>query len=273
VSIFHRLFSQRASRAAYQFLLEDWTRIRDLDALSSVLSTQRFSGQRTPLVRGGPTAERTLVFSPHPDDDTFGCGGALLHARRNGATVHVVYVTSGERDGLGGDIREGEARRVATALGATVEFWHYPTRSIPIGTESVERMRHTIAVQRPGAIFLPFLADDHPDHRRVAELFASAFHDAPAPDAEVWAYQVYSTVLLNVVMDVTDVMEEKLQLVRMWESEMAHRDWVHYIHGLNAFNSRSLRTKEPRYAEHYFVVPAHEYIALCGQYFPGVAAR
>ena len=40
---------------------------------------------------------------------------------------------------------------------------------------------------------------------------------------------------------------------------------------MNAWGSRFLHTPGPRYAEHYFVVPAHEYVALCGQYFPMVA--
>ena len=253
------------SRAAARFVLKDWSRCADLDALARVLESKRFTQQLEPVVMARPDARRILVFAPHPDDDTLGAGGALLHGIRAGATVHIIYVTSGERDGEGGGLREGEARRVAGALGATATFWRYPARGIPVTQESMERMRRTVVEQRPDAIFLPFLTDDHVDHRQVALLFASTFRDI-ACDAEVWAYQVYSTVLPNVIVDVTDVIDEKTRLVRMWESEMAHRDWVHYIRGLNAFNSRFLRTNEPRYAEHFFVVPVAEYVALCGQY-------
>jgi LmbE family N-acetylglucosaminyl deacetylase len=40
--------------------------------------------------------ERVLVFSPHPDDETLGLGGYLHEARRRGADVRVVLLTSGD---------------------------------------------------------------------------------------------------------------------------------------------------------------------------------
>jgi LmbE family N-acetylglucosaminyl deacetylase len=36
-----------------------------------------------------------LVVAPHPDDETFGCGGAVALLVRGGAAVHVVFVTDG----------------------------------------------------------------------------------------------------------------------------------------------------------------------------------
>ena len=43
-----------------------------------------------------PEASAVVVFAPHPDDEVFGCGGALaLHARA-GVSVHVVLLTEGE---------------------------------------------------------------------------------------------------------------------------------------------------------------------------------
>jgi hypothetical protein len=32
-------------------------------------------------------------------------------------------------------------------------------------------------------------------------------------DFEVWAFQVYSTVLPNIVVDITDVIDEKIRLI------------------------------------------------------------
>ena len=86
-------------------------------------------------------------------------------------------------------------------------------------------------------------------------------------DFEVWAFQVYSTVLPNIVVDITDVIDEKIRLINYWESIKKSRDWGHYAKGLNAFNSRFLKTNQPRYAESFFVVPAKEYIELCSIYF------
>jgi LmbE family N-acetylglucosaminyl deacetylase len=36
-----------------------------------------------------------LVIAPHPDDETFGCGGTVAHLVRAGATVDIAFVTDG----------------------------------------------------------------------------------------------------------------------------------------------------------------------------------
>lgn len=262
-----RWCSRLLLRVARSVLLRDWSRPRDLDALMHLLATQRFTEQLAPVVSSGPTAARILVLAPHPDDDTLGAGGMLLLARQRGAAVHVVYMTSGEADPQSDTARarEREAAAVTSVIGATAEYWRYPTRSIPLDPSATNRLHAAFARIRPQAVVLPFLADDHPDHRQTAMLFAAAFRDAP-PDADVWTYQVYSSILPTAVVDITDVMDEKLALVRRWESQLAKRDWMHYIQGVNAVQSRFLPTRSARYAEAFFVVPAAEYVALCERY-------
>jgi LmbE family N-acetylglucosaminyl deacetylase/ribosomal protein S18 acetylase RimI-like enzyme len=41
-------------------------------------------------------AERFLVIAPHPDDDILGVGGTLAEAHARGASVRIVYLTSGD---------------------------------------------------------------------------------------------------------------------------------------------------------------------------------
>src|SRR5947208_6372296 len=36
-----------------------------------------------------------VVFSPHPDDETLGCGGTIIRRRLLGADVSVVFMTDG----------------------------------------------------------------------------------------------------------------------------------------------------------------------------------
>jgi len=45
--------------------------------------------------------ERVLVISPHPDDESIGCGGTLHRYATEGATVKVAFLTSGEQGGHG----------------------------------------------------------------------------------------------------------------------------------------------------------------------------
>src|SRR5687768_6580034 len=34
-----------------------------------------------------------MVFAPHPDDETLGCGGTILQKRRAGASMRIVFMT------------------------------------------------------------------------------------------------------------------------------------------------------------------------------------
>ena len=70
---------------------------------------------------------RLQVIVAHPDDETFGCGSLLLHARSAGAVTAVCCATRGESgevaDGVllppggVGELREGELRAAAGLLG------------------------------------------------------------------------------------------------------------------------------------------------------------
>ena len=51
--------------------------------------------------------DRVMVFAPHSDDETLGCGGMLATSVRNGATARVVLITNGDgfRIAVGRDFR------------------------------------------------------------------------------------------------------------------------------------------------------------------------
>jgi len=42
---------------------------------------------------------RVLVLSPHPDDESIGCGGTLNKHVESGDDIFVLFLTSGEKGG------------------------------------------------------------------------------------------------------------------------------------------------------------------------------
>ena len=264
-------FEKRMSgRRAYKFVIRDWVGLSDLQAAADVLATMRFSRNLAPQQLPAPAGKRVLVLAPHPDDEMIGPGGTVIQAVAAGCAVRVLYLTSG---GANAARREDEARAVADRIGFDTEFLRQPERAFAAGAGGADDLARRIAAFAPDIVMVTFLLDDHDDHRRASELLFRAFESGGLDrNLEVWAYQVYSAVLPNVIVEITGAHEQKAAAIRMYESQAASRDWAHYALGVNAANSRFLRGNGPaRYAEAFFVVPLHEYARLCGGYFAAAA--
>src|SRR3954452_22419232 len=80
--------------------------------------------QRADDVTERSASASCIVFAPHPDDETLGCGATIHRKRANGTTVHVVIASDGRRsqkpdlvspDEMAG-IRRQEAHDACTIL-------------------------------------------------------------------------------------------------------------------------------------------------------------
>jgi N-acetylglucosamine malate deacetylase 1 len=256
----------RPSKRLYKFMLTDWIKLTDLEACSSVLETKRFNRNLQPLEIDYPDAKKILVIAPHPDDGVIGAGGSLIKAKENGADIHVLYVTNGLPDKA--DAIRKETLSVCEQLGMTPHFLNCQARAIPLNDFDVnKKILNLLDEFKPEVIFISFLLDDHDDHRRVNHLFLEVLKDKPLPKCEIWAYQVYSSVIPNVAVNITSQRKRKKEMINIWESVGKFNDLAHYILGVNASNCRYIKADDPVWVETFFVVPLEEYIELCQIYF------
>ena len=268
------MLRRRSRSHADKFALKEWNSLLDLKACAEVLETKRFSQDIVPLRMECPDGKRVLVIAPHPDDDTFGPGGTVMKAIARGAEVKTLYATDGHDDADRAGLIKQEAVSVCSAIGAVPVFLGCGTRRIPLTDR--EMNRKVVSLVRefdPEVVFVPFLLDDHDDHRRVNHLLLTVAQDFEHTNVEVWAYQVYSTVVPNVVVDITELAARKRDLIGMWKSVSGNRDWAHYVLGMNAANCRYLPSRDPVYVESFFVVPMEEYIDICRIYFSHPASE
>lgn len=253
------------SRKAYRFQLREWTRLTDLDGAAQLLNTVRFSRAIVPVELQAPAGKRITVIAPHPDDEVIGPGGTLLLAQERGCAITVVFVTDGSA-------AEAVTRRKESADICRSSNWSAihlggVAGALDADKEMPMRLTRAIADSRPDIVMLPYVLDDHDDHRRVNDLWLSGDRTAAA-NAEVWAYQVYSVVLPNVAIDITAAHERKADLIRRYESQMQRRDWANFALGRDAWSSRWLEgRKTAAWAEPFFVVPASDYLDHAEIYF------
>ena len=141
-------------------------------------------------------AERVMVIAPHPDDDSLGTGGALMWAASTRTPARIVFLTSGENNPWSqratelcwrmtpdaqrrwGERRRLEAIAALSRLGLSPQaarFLGFPDQRltdllIRDGGTALGRLAQEIAAWRPTVVFVPSLADRHPDHSATAIL-------------------------------------------------------------------------------------------------------
>lgn len=215
-------------------------------------------------------ARRVLVLAPHPDDEVFGCGGALADLASRGATIDVLLVTDGaasasdEASRRSIAARRADESRAALGLlgGGAVHEGGLPDRGLAARAETLEGLVATwLARSAPDLVFCPSPVETHPDHRAVAyALFAVAGRrgndsgEAALARATVAFFEVSQPFRPNFLVDVTPVLERKRKAVRAFASQAAERDYASFVDGLNAYRTMTLPPGSAA-AEAYAVFP------------------
>lgn len=211
-----------------------------------------------------PTAElkrlrQVLVVAPHPDDETFGMGGLLLLLRRHGVSLRFLWLTNRE-----------ESRRVreAGALMASLGCEQDPLDSFPIAGplpwvhEATSVLTRTLREQPPDVVCCPSVLEPHYDHARVALALRRAV-EGSGWRGRVLQYEVWGTVVPNVLVDISSVAAEKERLMRLFQSQLSEpeRQYVERLIALNRYRGLALQVE---YAEAFMLSDARSYARLAG---------
>lgn len=108
-----------------------------------------------------------LIFSPHPDDESLGCGGIIIRKKNLGARIKIVHMTDGSaanhanlisRQELKA-IRSLESVRAAAILGIDamdISLLEFPDgRLSEFRAEAVRKVADILRAEQPEEVFLP----------------------------------------------------------------------------------------------------------------------
>ncbi len=224
--------------------------------------------------------KNALVLSPHPDDDAFGLGGTIKKMTTAGTKVTVAYFCDGsggvpEGRGAGEELgvlprkdeslisrRKTETEMASKILGINeLVFWGYPDGKLASGTSVIRALQDLIKRIKPDIIFLPSFLDNHGDHRVVNEIFINAYQNLQeVQKAEIWAYEIWTPILVNRLVDITLYIKTKREAILAHESQIRSRGYDKAILGLNQY--RAEINKISGYAEAFFAVPFDLYLKL-----------
>jgi len=182
---------------------------------------------------------KILVISPHPDDETLGCGGTILKHKDVGDKIHWLIITNIDvRNGWKKDTveeRKKEIETVAEMYGFEKTFkLDYPTAkldTIPI-QKIIKSISKVILEVKPEIIYLPNRSDVHTDHQITFKAAYSCTKNFRYPFIKkILMYETLSeteftptlpenTFIPNVFIDITNYFENKLEIFKMYKSEV-----------------------------------------------------
>jgi len=215
--------------------------------------------------------QEVLVLAPHPDDETFGCGGTIRMLTERGVAVDVAFLTHGEL-GLEGhpasaqvtremaETRTREARAACGVLGVrqiTFLAGHdMQLQSEPGHVAAIAELLRNRPYQR---VFCPWPHDSHADHKATFRLLREAAQ--PSGSAlNFWLYEVWKPLPANTFVPIDLTIDSKRQAIEQYQSQLAQLNYREGMLGLSAY--RSLFCPPSRFAEAFLVCDFGEMLSL-----------
>lgn len=214
-----------------------------------------------PLLADRPPGSRVLVLAPHPDDEVLGCGGTLLKHLAAGDGVTCVYLTAAPPWPL----RRTEAQAAARLLGLTdLVFLDGPDGALAPGADLVAALRAVLLDRQPDLIYVPFFLDPHPDHQAAGALLAAAAAGARLPGCRCCAYEVWSPLVANLLVDVGAQMPAKREAIRCYGSQLQNVDYGRLAEGLSIYRAAAYAGRVA-HAEAFYLAGLDDYVALAAE--------
>lgn len=207
---------------------------------------------------------RSLILAPHPDDEVFGCGGAIIRHAQQGDEIKVCIVTHGgfavtshQENVEYPGIRKKESMEAARILGyGEPHFLNYPDRGLVDDRGFREHLRNIMLDFRAENIYLPALTEIHPDHYALARAGTYVARNLDFERKLIY-YEIGSMQKTNLLHDITDIQAQIEKAMDCFESQLKVQDYKRHINALHIYRTYTL-PKAIRYAEAYHILPNRE---------------
>jgi LmbE family N-acetylglucosaminyl deacetylase len=216
---------------------------------------------------------KVTVISPHPDDETLGCGGTLLKHKAAGDQLDWIIVTQAhEPQWSSNEItqKSEEIDRVSEFYGfKEVQRLGFPTMALdtkPL-SEIISSLGNALSRTGPECLYLTHGRDIHSDHRVVFDATMSAvksFNSQKHGIGRILSYEVLSSTdaapatgagfAPNVFNDISPFLEQKLKGMSLYETEVQPFPLPRAIESIRALARFRGATIGVEYAEAFMLV-------------------
>ncbi|MBI1819522.1 MAG: PIG-L family deacetylase [Nitrospirae bacterium] len=201
-----------------------------------------------------PEGERILVLAPHIDDETIGCGGTIYRHTQAGNHVTALFISDCSEERR----KEGDAAGRLLGMERNI-YWDYRSKTIDRYPEITGRLTEVIEKIKPGIVYLPSFIDRHNDHVSLNRYFYLSLQNLKK-NFMIYSYEVWTTLIPNVVVDISDQAEVKKKAMACYQSQMANHNWLEGTLALNRY--RGMIAGARTHGEAFFRLTPRNYVKL-----------
>lgn len=219
--------------------------------------------------------EKVLIVSPHPDDETLGAGGTLLQHQQRGDEIHCLLMTElagNDNSSLRSDVPRLRREKEIVEASEHFQWKSFSRLGLPTTrldeqpyAELTENIGAVISGIKPTTVYLPHCNDVHTDHRVTFTAAFSCTKNFRYPSVQrVLSYEVpsetdYSAVvhppfLPNVFVDVTSTFSEKLDIMKIFASELGEHPFPRSLRHIEALAVHRGASAGCQYAEAFMLL-------------------
>lgn len=214
---------------------------------------------------------KILVVSPHPDDETLGAGGTIFRFKREGHQVYWLNITDmKDTDGWPEERIICRKKQIENVEKFYNFDGFYNLAFSPAKLNSIDEEKIITAicniyeVVRPEWIILPGLYDAHSDHRVVYNCCMACAKTFRAPYIKrITTMEIISETdygfqderfIPNFFVDITNEMEDKLNAMRIYDTEIEKAPFPRSIENIRALAQIRGGCCMSQYAEAFYIV-------------------
>lgn len=179
--------------------------------------------------------DKILVLTPHPDDESIGCGGFLI---KYGKQCNVILLTDGAKGNR--EWSEEKTRTVRHNEFETAMRWlgvrKYEELEIPdLELGNHKQYLSRICLKGYKYVLVPNRNETHPDHKVVYSEIRKNIRKN-AVNIKILEYEVWTPMLKpSHFLDISDIVLKKKQLIQLYECPLMHIDYDKRILALNYY--------------------------------------
>lgn len=182
---------------------------------------------------------KVLAIGAHYDDIEIGCGGSLLKHRNNNDDISLLIVSKSnysDQNHIRTELMaKGEGKINSEKLNAKLLHGNFETLQLKANSELIFYICKVVNDIKPDIVYTHFYGDQHLDHEAISKSSLIACRNVKK--LLMYMSNVYQTTISfdpNYYNDISDVHDEKIELIETFKSEGTKiQKWIDQINSTN----------------------------------------